>query len=183
MKVKSRDGSGQFSGNVRAVAPDNFSLEVMQPLGGTWATVTVRGNVYTIDVPGKPEQGRQGYDVWAGIPLRFATDLFLGRIPCPSASELNATSPVIERSPDNTQDQLTIGTPSSSERYVYRFRETEDGVWPESLHWESRDRTGPIVVDFKFEDPEKTTRSPLKWEAKSNRGEVKVRWRDRNHAP
>jgi hypothetical protein len=184
MKVKSHDGSGQFSGNVRAEAPDVFNLEVLQPLGGTWATVTIHGNDYTIDVPGKPEQGRHGFEVWGGIPLRFATNLFLGQIPCPTHVEMNAASAIIVSSPDGKHDQLVVGPlPSTNDRYTYRFREEAGSPWPEALRWESSDRSGPIVVDFKFDDPEKNTRSPLKWEAKSNRGEVKVRWRDRNHVP
>ncbi|MDR3606689.1 MAG: hypothetical protein P4M08_04820 [Oligoflexia bacterium] len=177
MKVKSREASGQLNGDVRAQAPDTVELEILQPLGGVWATIRVQGPNYSVDVSGKPDQGRKGHRVWAGIPLRFATDLFLGRIPCPPTGS-RADAQI------NSENELVVkgGGPNSSGTFIYRFRVHEGSFWPESLHWElGLQGDGPVAVDFKFDEPEAVTRSPLRWEAHSDRGEIKLHWRHRDH--
>jgi hypothetical protein len=67
---------------------------------------------------------------------------------------------------------------SDAEKFVYRFRSQGGGWWPEALHWERKGTFG-TKVDFKFDQPEAGSLSPLKWEAQSQQGEVKVRWRER----
>jgi hypothetical protein len=175
MKAKSPDASGQFPASIQAKAPSSLKLEVQQPLGGTAAILTIEGRDLQIEIPGKPERGRRERDSWAGIPLRWATDLFLGKIPCPDAKSLAQASLVID-----SDDELIVSVPSDSTgklaRFVYRFDEKKTGhFWPKFLHWES----GSAGVDFEFDDPESETQSPLKWQAKSKQGEVKIRWRDR----
>ena len=64
------------------------------------------------------------------------------------------------------------------ERFIYEFRRDQGKEWPKSLHWE-RLSSPPVTVDFNFDDPENETLSPKKWEAQSERGAVKVHWRDR----
>jgi len=182
MKAKSSDASGQFPASIQVQAaqgsvPSSLKLEVQQPFGGTAAILTIQGNDLQIEVPGKPERGRRERDTWAGIPLRWATDLFLGRIPCPDshhAETLNRASLSID-----SEDQLIVALPSDSTgrpaRFVYRFDEKNGHFWPKFLRWES----GSAAVDFEFGEPESETMSPLKWQAKSKQGEVKIRWRDR----
>src|SRR6185312_11794511 len=83
MSVKSRDASGQFPASVQA-GPEHLYLEITNPLGGTEATIQIDGNRYTIDTTKQKHGGvRGGEGSWGGIPLRWATELFLGRIPCP----------------------------------------------------------------------------------------------------
>lgn len=67
MSVKSREASGRFSSLIEARSPSYLKLEVLTPLGGTYAVLTVDGADYVIDVPGHPERNRSGSDNWAGI--------------------------------------------------------------------------------------------------------------------
>jgi hypothetical protein len=177
MKAKSSDASGQFPASIDAQAPGHLKLEVQQPLGGTAAILTIDGSDLRIDVPGKPERNRRERDTWAGIPLRWATDLFLGKVPCPDTKQISQASLSID-----AEDQLVVSLPADTSgypsRFIYRFDEKEGRYWARFLHWES----GPAGVDFEFDDPESETLSPLKWQAKSRRGEVKIRWRDREIA-
>ena len=117
------------------------------------------------------------------MPLKWGTDLFLGRIPCPLPAELEKARVSLVQDGD-----LLIET-SGNEQYEYHFKTIGGGSWPDSLHYEQKfpiemkvgSRGRPtIVVDFRFDDPETGTLSPRKWEAKSDQGEVKVRWRDRD---
>jgi hypothetical protein len=175
MKAKSPDASGQFPASIQAKAPSSLKLEVQQPFGGTAAVLTIEGSDLQIEVPGKPERGRRERETWAGIPLRWAPGLFLGKIPCPDSNSLGQASLSI-----NADDELIVSMPSDASgkpaRFIYRFDERKDGrFWAKFLHWES----GNAAVDFEFDDPEAETLSPLKWQAKSKQGEVKIRWRDR----
>jgi hypothetical protein len=175
MKAKSPDASGQFPASIEAKAPSRLKLEVQQPFGGTAAVLTIEGSELQIEVPGKPERGRRERETWAGIPLRWAPGLFLGRIPCPDSNSLGQASLSID-----ADDELIVSIPSDASgepaRFLYRFDERKDGrFWAKFLHWES----GNATVDFEFDDPEAETLSPLKWQAKSKQGEVKIRWRDR----
>jgi hypothetical protein len=177
MKAESKDAKGTFPANVTAKAPDSLTLEVVNLIGGTQAIITVEGGKYTILVPDKNGKNRkkEGQGSWGGIPLHWASDLFLGKIPCPPADAL--ASAKLSLSPEH---DLIVELPE--ERFVYSFRSWGGKAWPERLHWERKD-TSVAAVDFKFDDPEDKTHSPRKWEAKSVQGEVKVRWRDREATP
>jgi hypothetical protein len=179
LKAKSKEASGQFPANVKA-SPENLDLEVTNLIGGTEAFIQVRGKKYEIRVPGKSKKEKarveKGANSWGGIPLRWADALFLGRIPCPNAAQLKDAKLLIEEN-----GQLTIETPATldfeAERFVYRFRKWAGAPWAESLHWE-RKGTNPLAVKFGFDQPDDKTGSPLKWEAESAQGEVKIRWKD-----
>jgi hypothetical protein len=180
LKAKSKEASGQFPAEVAAPSADRVRLEVTNPLGGTEAVLSVEGSHYKIQVPNHKERNERGDRSWGGIPLEWANALFLGRIPCPDASR--AKDAKLSRGPAG---ELVVETPKTldrlPEKYVYRMRAIDGGFWAESLHWERQGIAGsaPVVVDFKFDDPDSKTRSPLKWEAKGAQGEVKVRWKDR----
>ncbi len=175
MKAKSPDASGQFPASIQAKAPSSLKLEVQQPFGGTAAVLMIEDRDLRIDVPGKPERSRREQGAWAGIPLRWATDLFLGRIPCPDATSLQQASLAID-SEDELIVSLVADATGKPARFLYRFDRQKDGRYlAKFLRWES----GGAAVDFEFGDPESETLSPLKWQAKSKQGEVKIRWRDR----
>jgi hypothetical protein len=180
LKAKSKEASGQFPAVVEAPSPDKLKMEVTNLVGGTEAILTVEGRHYKIEVPHHKDRNEQGETSWGGIPLQWANALFLGRIPCPDSS---ITKDAVFHV--SGQSELVVETPETlarlPERYVYHFRPLGTGIWPDSLHWERKGIAGsaPIVVDFKFEEPEDKTQSPQKWEAKGSQGEVKVRWRDR----
>jgi hypothetical protein len=176
LKANSKEASGQFPAAVRAIAPSQLILEVTNLLGGTEAVITVDEQHYRISMPNGQRPDEEGYHSWGGIPLFWATELFLGRIPCPSGDA--ARDAVLSLQEDDLVVETHRSVGRDVERFVYSFRKWAGKPWPESLHWE-RTGTFPLTVDFKFEDPDDATHSPKKWEARSIHGEVKVRWRDR----
>ena len=175
--AKSHDASGQFPAFIKASAatadhPAQLKLEVQKPFGGAFAILTINGTEYKIEVPKHPEKSRSGQDSWGGIPLVWATDLFLGKVPCPSSADLAHAK--IGR---DAAGDLLVALPS--EQFIYHFHAgsagSQEPEWPETLRWTK----GELVVDFRFDEIDPHTHSPLKWEATSARGEVKTRWRDR----
>jgi hypothetical protein len=180
MKAISKDASGQFPATVTAKAPDTLLLEVTNLLGSTQAIITVEGRKYTVTVPDKAgnRTRREGAGSWGGIPLNWASDLFLGRIPCPTETQIAGA-----RLSVNEERQLIVDIERGErEKFVYSFRQWAGKAWPERLHWEKHGKIAS-AVEFKFDDPEDRSASPRKWEAKSALGEVKVRWRDREATP
>jgi hypothetical protein len=186
LKASSKDASGQFPAEVRAVAPSQLKLEVTNLIGGTEAVIAVEGTKYKIDLPSKKKKSgkaqaassaEEGQNSWGGIPLRWATDLFLGKIPCPPAAMLKDSKLKIDE-----ELKLVVETPatlgSDPQKFVYEFQTWEGKPWAKALRWESGGAL-PTAVDFAFEDPEPATRSPRRWEARSDRGEVKIRWKER----
>ncbi|MGZ3696695.1 MAG: hypothetical protein ACXWP5_01265 [Bdellovibrionota bacterium] len=177
MSAKSREASGQFPAQVD-VSAGKLYLEITNLLGGTEATITIDHGHYVIDASKQKTGGvREGNGSWGGIPLRWATELFLGRIPCPSADDQKTARLSTSAEGDLIAEvPRTLGT--QAEKFVYRFRETPGGPWPDFLRWEQGE---PAVrmMEFKFDEPEDETRSPRHWEARSDQGEVKVRWRER----
>jgi hypothetical protein len=173
LKANSKEVNGQFPAEVVAKSPNQLKIEVTNMLGGTEAIIEVSGESY--EIKGRQGVGK-GKSSWGGIPLKWASDLFLGKIPCPSQGKEALKLSIAEDS------ELVVSVPGSSiqdaQQFVYRFREWQGKPWVESLHWK---RTGlkNVQVDFKFDDPEEGTLSPKKWEAHSEKGAVKVRWRER----
>jgi hypothetical protein len=167
LKAQSKDASGQFPAEVQAT-PDKLKLEVINLVGQRMAFISVESGKYRIEIPSKKTKIHEGVDTWGGIPLRWSAELFLGKVPCPPAGarvELESDGDLVVQTAD--------------ERFTYTYREWIGKPWPAALHWESL-KEPKTVVDFKFDDPEASTRSPKKWEAKSQQGEVRIRWRDRN---
>ena len=181
MKVQSKEASGQFPASVEAHSPDQLTFEATNLIGSTQAVIVVKGHDYRVEVPSKNGMRRQeqGKDSWGGIPLRWATDLFLGKIPCPTGAEKTSDFDISILGTGDLQVLTHPSAFSGAETFIYHFKTWEGHPWPEALHWE---RKGVFAsqVDFKFDDPQDKTRSPGKWEAKSPQGEVKVRWRDRH---
>lgn len=168
MKLDSRDAKGQFPASVDAVSPDRVTLEVTNLLGSREALIQVDRGSYTVDVPSRGKQAGHhavGVGSWGGIPLRWASELFLGRIPCPAEN-------TVDRIETTSDGDLVAET--KTDKFTYHFRQWAGHAWAESLHWDGQG----TQVDFKFDDPEDKTGSPRKWEAKSARGEVKLRWKD-----
>ncbi len=184
LQAKSSDAYGRFPAIVEVTSPDSLKMEVTNLIGAPEAMISVRGRHYLIQVPKRNGEGmrtKRGVDSWSGIPLRWATDLFLGKIPCPSSATLQDAKVALTSDGDlvvETQASLSM----EPEKFKYRFRKWAGRFWPEALEWE---RLGPFhqKVDFKFDRPEDKTQSPLKWEAQSSQGEIKVRWRERNVTP
>lgn len=178
LSARSQEAKGRFPAYVAAEGLDQLELQVTNLLGGTEAMITVKNGRYRISSPSKKVREEEGFGAWGGIPLNWATELFLGRIPCPSTDEMKTA-----RVATNGEGALVVETQPSlkgeGERFVYTFRKWAGTPWPETLRWERKGPLG-VAVDFKFDDPEDRTRSPRKWEARSSLGEVKVRWKERD---
>jgi len=177
IKATSKEASGRFPAVVKVEDNGNLDMEVTNLVGGTQAKIRVDGMKYRITVPGKKSRTQKGYGSWGGIPLFFAKHLFLGKIPCPNEEQLAHSEKTVEEDGSLTLD---VKTDVGSESYHYTFRNFAGSPWPEALVWElSGGKDGNVRVEFEFDKPEKKTRSPLKWKAVSDRGEVQTRWRDR----
>jgi hypothetical protein len=171
LKGKSPDLSGQAPAQVKVVSPETLDLEVTNLLGGAEARIQVRGDVYQVYSAARDKTVQRGQGSWGGIPLRWSTALFLGKVPCPVLASGNQ----VRFDPD--QDELHVE--ASQEKYVYKLKNWEGRAWPTELAWE-RVASKATHVDFYFDSPEDSTRSPLKWEAVSSSGDrVTVRWKDR----
>jgi hypothetical protein len=171
MNLNSKEAKGGFPASVSATAPDNVTLEVTNLLGGREALIQVSRGNYSVEVPGKdgrPPRKTGGSGSWGGIPLRWASELFLGRVPCPTPG------PALQLRVGDSGDLVAE---ANGERFVYHFHRWAGKAWPESLHWENLAQPDS-AVDFKFDTPEDKSGVPKKWEAKSARGEVKMHWRD-----
>lgn len=182
MKVKSPESSGQFPADVAADATGKLRMEITNLIGGTEAIISVDQGHYKIEIPGKPEQTEKGSGVWGGIPLRWAPDLFLGRIPCPKGPNAPQNSPKIATQslvkPGTVKLVTEGGIHGDPETYLYQWNLKAPAPFPESLIWERSGQFGQ-KVEFKFEEFDPESQGPKKWEAKSNQGEVKVRWKSR----
>jgi hypothetical protein len=196
LKVQSSEASGQFPAQVnvsmasvskgsasplgsnQGQASKRFHMEVNNLFGGVEATITLeQGRVWVKgkDQNAKPELRAHG--TWSGIPLEWASDLVLGKIPCPEKGELkNLKFSLLEDGSLRIERPARLGY--DAEVFLFKFRYWNGQPWPEELQWK---RGGPFAqaVDFKFADPEAETGSPLRWEAKSALGQMKLKWRER----
>jgi len=171
-----RGKSVQFSAFVNAEQQGTFRLEATNPLGGTEATIEYRDGRFVVSRPGKGTELDRQATHWNGIPLRFALELFLGRVPCPEPASLDRGSFRLT-APGTVEWEL-----SGAERWHWEFRDENGSTWVDRLVWQSlapgaREREGE--VEFLFRDPDSKSGTPSVWEVKSRQGEVKVRWRDR----
>jgi hypothetical protein len=151
-------------------------LDINNPLGGTQAIVKVDRKKYEVqDLAEKDQPPLVGVEDWNGVPLEWAGDLFLGRIPCP----LDSVDLRLEFGKGNELIAIIKDLKNGwDQKFIYQFRQWNQHPWPFSLKWIQE---GPkkSQVDFFFDSPEKGTDSPEKWEAQSSRGELKVKWRSR----
>ena len=170
MNVKSSKVSGKFPASVEITDADHLKMEITDLIGSPQAIVTIVGSDYTIESPGKGDRMRKekGARSWGGIPLEWATRLFSAKIPCPAE-----TQPGKLWLSTDSEGHLVVKV--QDERYVYGFRTYAGKPWAESLHWEA----GARKIDFTFDEPDRVDDKPRKWEATSDQGEVKVRWKDR----
>lgn len=174
-KVKSPEANGKFSADVVASSSGELQIEVTNPLGGTEAVIRVSQGTYKIEIPGKPEKTQKGLGYWGGIPLHWAVDLFIGKIPCaPQASR--------EDQPrfhwDQSLHALRVeakGAFGDLETYDYFFGESEDGPRLKKVDW---NRRGAFQshIRMTFQEWNESKQLYKKWSAESKQGEVAVRW-------
>lgn len=172
IKAESKEARGRFPSNVLAENGNHLTLEVTNLLGGREALIQIDSSGMSIDSPKLKSRSAQ---TWGGIPLRFASVLFLGRIPCPAPQSMSGAQ--VTRS---AADRIRIE--SREEAFEFQLRTHAGRPWPQALSWESK-ASGSARVSFVFSDPEEYSRSPKKWEATSPGGSVQVSWRERQTDP
>ena len=179
LQIKSSEISGQFSAHAEVLSPDQLKLEVTNFVGGTEARILVRSDQYEITrFRGDESSQKSKASTWGGIPLKWAAGLFLGRIPCP---ELDSDAELRFDAEGSLTVSVVPKGNGPDQKFIYSFKERNDSLWPAALHWE-QEGPSPATLDFTFDEPEQGTLSPLKWEARSQQGGVKVRWRERQAA-
>ena len=170
MKARSADASGQFPAFVKVSDPESLQMEVTNLIGSPQANIKVKKQQYEIILHGPQKKKITGKDNWAGIPLRWATSLFLGRIPCPSIKRKNIS--VKWHSAD------AFSAYEGEEEYHYFIRRWAGQAWPEKLVWTSA-KESASSVEFVFEKPKEKSTIPLKWSISTKNSQVKVRWKRR----
>jgi len=176
LKVQSREANGQFPAVVSAT-PQNLKLEVTNLVGGREALVEVVGAKYTIEHQGNRTTGKSS---WGGIPLQWSIPLFMGKVPC-----FNVTPTSGARVAWNDKDELVVqrtipNLANDLETMVYRFQDWGGKQWVNYLRWEIKSTKKTQVVEFEFFEPDMKTGWAKRITAKSERGEVQVRWKDWN---
>lgn len=179
LKAISKEASGQFPAQVLVQAPSQLQMEAQNLFGGTEAMIRIDGHSIFIETPDHKKFNRKGNQSWGGMPLEWAPQLFLGKIPCPPTEFWNNA-----RKSFDAEGRLVVQIPGSlkavAQKFIYAFKLFNEKPWVEELHWEKEGVT-PLSVDFKFSEPEALTRSPLRWEAKSSLGSIKMYWKEREY--
>ncbi len=173
VKVKSTEASGQFPAFARSEKiGDQFqsTIEVNNLIGGKVATLEVKGGNFKISSLNRPTQ--EGQDSWGGIPLRWVSGLLLGQYPCPQTSDLKALSI------QSQEDKITVTEMQTKERYVMTLGKTGDQFFVKKIEWRGAEEDS-LKIEFLILERELKTESPLVWSAKSLKGQVMVRWKER----
>lgn len=164
MIVTSPEATGRFPAVVRAASAPvaALDLEVTNLIGSTVARIRLSEEGLQVFRDGRMQASSR--DNYAGIPLRFGAELFLGMRPCPSEK------------PRLRLEEGRLIAELNGESFEYGFRAYGAKPWVESVLW----TRGESRVDFVFDRPEEPTGAPQEWQAKSTRGEVRVRWKRRD---
>lgn len=174
MKAKSKEASGQFPATVQARAmpssPLELRLEVTQLLGARAALIEIRGNEFKVETPKNGTVNRKASS-WGGIPLDWASQLFLDRFPCPEAADVERL-----RWRWLSEDELEGRTEGGDSLWRFKFRRWNLKPWVESVFWQ---KSAGKTLEVRRDDPEPSEGWARRWEASSASGQVKVRWKDR----
>jgi len=184
-KVESPELKGQFPATVLAQAPNKLALEVTNLIGSPQAWLKMEDGHVNLKLTPATQRayGQQSIrSIWGGLPLEFAPDLFLGRVPCPrtgTGRDLRI-SVVGERLEVIETDLAT----KARSKYLYSYRGYDGRPWPKALTFQGVLKSGQAIrVDFEFESPSGAGAIAERWSATSTRGTAKVRWKDRAVEP
>lgn len=183
LKAKSKEASGQFPATVLVEGvkdgrKPHLKMEVTNLVGGVEALIEVTGDEYFITGP-KLKTAMKGKQSWGGIPLEWAHVLFMGKIPCAPQKEWTGLKLTSTGDHQLTVRRLVQGAHAQEEIFAYELKKWGEELWPEHLVWTRHLNGKETRIEFRFQDPEEGTGAPMRWEAKSVMGEVKVRWKDR----
>lgn len=171
MKAKSKEASGQFPAIVQASAEKGLRLEVTQLMGARAALIEIRGQDFKVETPQQGSVSKKAKS-WGGIPLEWASSLFLNGLPCP---DVGSGSGSWSWSFDN-EGRLKGNHSQGGEVWLFSLAQRQGRTFVERV---SRERGGKLDFELTREDPDPADGWARRWEIKSGVGEVKVRWRDR----
>jgi hypothetical protein len=178
MKARSPEQNGQFPALVEVEWPARLKLEVTNLLGGAEALLEVTGDRMSLRQLGGSAGNRGSREVvgsWGGIPLRWAVTLFSGRVPCPTLSP----DWVLAWGPSDRLEARRVKGVPSGEKFSYELRSWGGRPWVEALEWTQGGAPEVVSLRIELKDPDLKSGRARRWEAKSSRGEVTVRWKDR----
>jgi hypothetical protein len=171
MKAKSKEASGQFPAIVQASAQKGLRLEVTQLMGARAALIEIRGQDFKVETPQQGSVSKKAKS-WGGIPLEWASSLFLNGLPCPDVSAGNGSW----KWGFDAQGRLKGSDSQGTEVWLYSITQRQSRTFVEKV---TRERGGKVEFELTREDPDPEDGWARRWEIKSGVGEVKVRWRDR----
>lgn len=169
MKAKSKDASGQFPAAVQVKSLEEMKLEVTDLLGSTEARIEVKKKRYRIEIPKQKKKILKNKDTWAGIPLRWAPIVLLGGVPCPSRPLLKKGEILLG------EDDSSFRWVSAKQSFEYTLSEVSK-PWVEKVIWSNESQK----VVFEFSRPSEEDDSAQHIKISSSKGEVRLRWRERN---
>jgi len=170
MKAKSKEASGQFPARVLARSGNELRLEITQLLGARAALIEIRGNDFRVETPQDGAVSRKATS-WGGIPLEWASRVFMDRLPCPAPSEIAALRWRW------VNDREIEGRPQTGDqKWVFRLGSWNQKPWVKAVLWQ---KSSGNALELKREDPDTQEGWATRWEVVSSVGEVKVRWKER----
>ncbi len=177
-KIRSEELNGQFPATVRVDFPTRLAVEVTNLIGApqAWLQMENGRTDLRLSAQNAKKYGKDApiRNMLGGLPLEHAPRLFAGGVPCPATGagvrmELDGEGGLIVEGAD---PRTKIST-----RYVYRFDRHAGKPWVRET--EVRTETYGVVV-IQREEPFGADSAPKRWSASSQRGEIQVRWKDRD---
>lgn len=207
IQTRSKGVSGQFPADITWKTAEPVTVSVTNPLGGREAIVELTDQEFQVKRVGKGGKLRtvqRGKGHWSGIPLRFASALFSGKVPCPMGKVSSVTwqenyLTAIDAEyryqyaviPKTTAASASRSIPSdffvqkmifSDLRELSKSSgskgETRWGPSSQNPSPKKEGMTEPLVLEFKEPDSDFYGQAK-KWTAQSQFGEVQMRWRSR----
>lgn len=178
MRVQSPELKGQFPASIVARRDGDLDLEATNLVGGVEARVRIRDRILQVQEKNDAEFRVRAMDSWAGLPIRWASELFVGRIPCPLPTESGNRA-----EGDSARPEVFRVTDAEGGRFEYTMTKEDGVLWVKKLVWVHR--SGQPALEVEFSSMEAETHSPLRWTLVSKRvdgstsAELKVRWRER----
>ncbi len=160
VRFEAPGGAGQFPATLHATETGKLELEVTNLIGGRealvrWDQVGV-GNP-KVETAHKISKDMFTEGAWGGLSLKAAHAFLLGRLPCPSEPPTWAEDSSTLRAGANRYEIRWLS------RRLGQFEVAKVHVTGAEVEIEERDAQG----------------FPLRWTARTERGVLKFRWKDR----
>lgn len=170
IQARTPDASGQFPASVKATRSGDVELEIVDLIGSKIATLIVRGESFELKHVQNSARSFSGSGEWNAIPVRWLNQVFLGRTPCPDASEIRKGEFRL------IESGVVEGKFGKHDRVIYRYDQSGAVQWVTEAEWWLHGQR----VQFTFDDIEFGSGAPMKWSVKSSLGEIKARWKQRD---